>query len=85
MLNEQGVKDAIVELLEVAKTQTELLASTMAELAAVRDAIKPLDPTFDDNFVVRRQAALQRVLPMLSVPIGRIDALVQRIRSGEIL
>lgn len=85
MLNEQGVKDAIIELLEVAKSQTELLASTMAELAAVRNAIKPLDPTFEDNFAVRRRLALQKVLPLLSEPIGRIETLIQRIHSGEIL
>ena len=83
-MKEEAVKDAFVQLLTVIKFQTEQIASLMAEPGAIRDTVRALDPTFEDNFAERRRAAFQEILPMLEKPIAYIDGLTRKIQAGEI-
>jgi len=83
-MNEKAVREAFVQMLTVTKILTEMVASAMAETAAVRDSVRALDPTFDDTFAEKRQLALQKVLPLLATPIDYIDGLTRRIQAGEI-
>jgi hypothetical protein len=83
-MNEKAVREAFVQMLTVTKILTELVASSMAETAAVRESVRGLDPTFDDTFAEKRRLALQKVLPLLAKPIDYIDGLTRRIEAGEI-
>ena len=60
MINEPALKDALLALTEIAKNQYELIVSAMVEVAAVRDAVHGLDPTFDDTLAAKRQRALAK-------------------------
>jgi hypothetical protein len=75
VLNEREFKDALVALLDARKIQTELIASTMAEIAAVRESIRALDPTFDDTLAEKRRIALKEALKAFATPIAYIDEL----------
>ena len=84
MAKQGAVEEAFVQLLTVIKFQTEQIASLMAETGAIRDTVRALDPTFEDNFAERREVAFQKILPMLEKPIAYIDGLTRRIQAGEI-
>jgi hypothetical protein len=83
-MNENAVRVAFVELLTVMKIQLELTATAMAEIGAVRDSVRALDPTFDETFAEKRRVALDKALPLLAKPIDHIDGLTRRIQAGEI-
>ena len=80
-MTDKDTKDAFIGLYNALKTQLELTASAMAEIAAVRQSFQALDPTFADTFEAKRLSALQRVLPTLRQPIAYIDALILKIES----
>ena len=84
MINEDALRDTLVAFTNVAKAQIELVVSAMAEITAVRESIRGLDPTFDETFAQKRQQALERVLPSAKSLIAALEAISQKLVSGEV-
>jgi hypothetical protein len=84
VINEPALRDALLALTEVAKRQAELLVSLTAEVAAVRDSMKGLDPTFDDTFAMKRQQVLQKQLPSYGGLIFSLEEITRKLKSGEV-
>jgi hypothetical protein len=84
VINESALKDALLALTEIAKNQYELIVSSMSEIAAVREAVRGLDPTFDDTLATKRQQALQNILPITTRSVAILDGLARKLKDGEV-
>jgi len=59
MVNEEGLRDTLLALAENNRMIYISLTSVMNELAALRETVRGLDPTFAEIMENRRQAAAQ--------------------------
>jgi uncharacterized protein (DUF2236 family) len=84
MVNERNLKDALVALVEIMKTQLELTASAMTELSAVTSTVRVLDPTFDDTLALKRQQALQSTLPAFAGAVEMLNLLAQKMKTDVV-
>ena len=84
MINEPALRDALLSLTEIAKGQYELMVSSMVELAALRETVHGLDPTFDDTLAMKRQQALQNTLPSTTGLVAIFDALTRQLKAGDV-
>jgi len=84
MINERNLKEALITLAEIMKTQMEMTASAMTELAAVRETVRALDPTFDDNLLAKRQQALAATLPAFAGSVDTLNFLVEKLKTDVI-
>jgi hypothetical protein len=82
-MNEPALRDTLIMLAMDAKTNFTMIASLTNEVAALRESVRGLDPTFvevleqkRDESEVRGEEIIQRVL------LG-YDALIQRLTSGQ--
>jgi hypothetical protein len=84
MINETALRDALSALTEIAKRQLELIVAEMAELSAIRETVRGLDPTFADTLAAKRQQASQNVLPLMKHTVVRLDELTRKLKAGEV-
>jgi hypothetical protein len=84
MLNEKALKDTLLAILKIMKSQTEVYVTLTIELAAVKDAIRASNPDFDDTLTKKRQQAGQNILRSVSGMTDHIDLLSQKLKAGEI-
>jgi len=79
MINENALRDALVALATQCKTQQDLLSHVMDEVAALRETVRGLDPTFSDVLDVQRKnqsnVAIRRIANQL------IDDLIRRLKD----
>ena len=82
MINENVLRSVLIALAEQAKTQHEILSHVMDDVAALRQSVRGLDPTFDDIFRERKadlsSAAMRRVAAQ------QFDDLIRRLTDGEV-
>jgi hypothetical protein len=82
MINEAVLRDALVSLAEQAKAQHVGLCAVAQEVAALRETVRGLDPTFSELFEKQRQA--QSIAEVESVAVGLLDEIIRRLRNGEV-
>lgn len=64
------------------KTQQDVLSRVMDEVAALRETVRGLDPTFDDVFRNRKADASSAELRKLAGQ--QFDGLIQQLKAGLI-
>ena len=84
MINESALRKTLLVLTDIAKGQYELIVSSMIELAALRETVRGLDPTFADILATKREQALQNALPITPELVARLDDLTRILKSGEV-
>lgn len=81
MVNEAHLLEAMIALTDLCKAQCIMISGIARQVAALRETIRPLDPTFDEVFEQKYEnlpdEALQKVIRML-------DASVQKLKSDLI-
>ncbi len=82
MINENALRDVLIALAEQAKTQHDVLSHLMDEVAALRQAVQGLDPTFDDVF--RERKADLTSARMRRLAAQQFDDLIRRLKVGEV-
>jgi hypothetical protein len=83
MVNEMALKDSLIMLAMDAKTNFIMIASLTNELAALRESVRGLDPTFVDVLEMKRDESEVRGGDSVQRAIAGYDALIQRLTSGQ--
>jgi hypothetical protein len=82
MINENALRDVLIALAEQAKTQHDVLSHVMDEVAALRQTVQGLDPTFSD--VLRERTADLSSAQMQRLAAQQFDDLTRRLKDGEV-
>jgi hypothetical protein len=84
MVDEEALRDALLASLEDAKGHYIMLTSILAELDALRETVRGLDPTFADVLEQKRQESAERTAAVAQAVIEIYDQKVQRVKDGYI-
>jgi hypothetical protein len=82
MINENALRDVLVTLAEINKSQYSLIVDLTGEIAALEKTMSALDPTFANTFAQRRKQAVQKVLASSQTALAQYDHLIQKMRDG---
>ena len=80
MINEPKLRDCLIILAENVKKHHEVLSLAMDEIAALRETVRGLDPTFDEVFRDRKADLSSAEFRRQSAEI--FDALIQLLKTG---
>jgi type IV secretory pathway VirD2 relaxase len=84
MINESALRETLVSLAEDCKSMCEQQISLQVEVAALRETVRALDPTFSDNFEARKKAAKGKVSELFAHALEVYDVLIERLKGGDI-
>ena len=85
MINENALRDVLVTLAEINKSQYSLIVDLTGEVAALERTVSALDPTFADTFAQRRKQSVQKALASSQTALARYDNLIQKMKDGLVL
>jgi hypothetical protein len=84
MINENALRDALLALATDGRSNYVMIASLLRELAALRETVRGLDPTFADILERKRQEAAQNDAEVVEASIVRYDEIIRRLNNGEV-
>jgi hypothetical protein len=84
MINENALRDALLALATDGRSNYVMIASLLRELAALRETVRALDPTFADILEQKRQEAVQNDDEVVKAVIVQYDELIRRVTNGEV-
>jgi hypothetical protein len=82
VINESALKDALLALAEQNKVQYAMISLVLDEVAALRETVRGLDPTFSEVLEQKRKessTAQERVAVLRSM-----NEIIQRLKDGEV-
>jgi hypothetical protein len=82
VINEPALKDALLALAEQNKVQYAMISLVLDEVAALRETVRGLDPTFSEVLEQKRKessTAQERVAVLRSM-----NEIIQRLKDGEV-
>jgi hypothetical protein len=82
MIDESELRAALVANNEELKTQYIMISSVLAELAALRETVRGLDPTFGDVMEQKRRESAERNAPIVQSVIGGYDEKSRLLKDG---
>jgi hypothetical protein len=82
MINESKLRDTLIILAENVRKHHEILSLAMDEVAALRETVRGLDPTFDDVFRNRKADLSSVEFRRQSDEI--FGALIQLLKNGAV-
>jgi hypothetical protein len=82
VINEKALRDALLALAEQNRTQYEALSYVIDEVAALRESVRGLDPTFSE--VLDSQRKNQSSDAMRTLALQQFDEIIRRLRDGEV-
>ena len=84
MINEGELKDALLSIVTDARTNYIMLSSTLNELAALRETVRGLDPTFGDVMEQQRAASEKRGAEIVQRVIAGYDLIIEKLKEGYV-
>jgi hypothetical protein len=84
MINEAALRDALLAMATDLRSQYVVFSSVLAELEALRETVRGLDPTFAEVLEQKRKAALQANEPLAERVTAGYDEIIRRLKSGEV-
>ena len=84
MINENALRDALLSLATDGRSNYVMISSVLNELAAIREIVRGLDPTFAHILDQKRQEAGQSDAESASAVIARYDEIIRRLYDGEV-
>jgi hypothetical protein len=84
MINENALRDVLLALAEQQKNQYIIYSAVLNELAALRETVKSLDPTFSDVIEQKRREQADATREVVSLQVRIFDEIIRRVDSGEI-
>ena len=73
----------IVYLITMLKSNFELSARISADLAAVTESVRGLDPTFEDVLARNRQDENESGDPAIREMLNKYDEVIERVNRGD--
>ncbi len=84
MVNESALKEVLIALFEDSRTNFIMAASLTNEIAALREAVRGLDPTFREVLEAKRNESEARGEEHIRNAIAEYDARIQRLKDGQV-
>lgn len=84
MINESALKDALLALAQQTKTQYLMTSAILNELAAVRETVRGLDPTFADVLATKQKQSQEETNEVVLTTIRLLDQIIERLKAGVI-
>jgi hypothetical protein len=84
MIDESALRDALLSSIEESKNLYVMLSSILAELDALRETVRGLDPTFGDVMEQKRLEAVARQDEVVRASIAAYDEKSARVRAGYV-
>jgi hypothetical protein len=81
MINEPVLRETLIALAGHAKSQYVMLSSTLNEVAALRETVRGLDPTFSEVLEDRRENQAKQSAEVVSQTIRLLDDLIRVLRD----
>jgi ribosomal protein L16 Arg81 hydroxylase len=82
MINEPALRDALLALAEQNKLEYVMLSTMLDELAALRETVRGLDPTFSEVLEQKRKenSTVQERIAILRM----LNEIIRRLKAGEV-
>jgi len=84
VINESALKDALLALAQQTKTQYLMTSAILNELAAVRETVRGLDPTFADVLATKQKQSQEETNEVVLTTIRLLDQIIERLKAGVI-
>jgi hypothetical protein len=84
MLNEQALKETLLDILKIMKAQTEVYVVLTVELSATKETIRASNQALEDTLTKKRQQVEQSIHLSVAGLIEKIDLLAQKLTSGQV-
>lgn len=84
MINETALRDALSALAQQSKTLYVMTSSVLNEVAALRETVRGLDPTFADVLEQKRQEAAREQAEVVRLQLALYDHILERLKHGEV-
>jgi regulator of replication initiation timing len=84
MIREDALRDILIQLAIACKSSAQENAHLMIEVAALRETVSALDPTFSETFENRQEEKKNQVSEQFSPALRSLDGLVQKLKAGEV-
>ncbi len=84
MVNESALRDTLVSFARESKSIYELLAVTQAEVSALRETVRALDPTFSENLEARKNAIQNLIGGKFANVIAYYDEIIRKLEGGYV-
>lgn len=81
--NQDVLKEGLLALAQIMKSQTEVYESLAIELVAVKNALRALSPSFEDILIKERLQAQQSISQSVVGLIDRLDLLIRKLKPQE--
>jgi hypothetical protein len=82
MVKDTEQREVLLELLVLAKKTFEMAQNALNEVAAVREAVRGLDPTFTDVLTQKRTIYRGTSLTTLDEMTAQFESIFQRVKAG---
>lgn len=78
MIDESSLRDVLVSIATEQKVLVLMVSAMLTELAAVRESVRGLDPTFSDVLRMKQQQMGQEPNPELLLTAKMLDATIEK-------
>jgi hypothetical protein len=82
MINETALRDALLASVEQNKLCYVMLSAMLDELAAIRETVRGLDPTFSEVLEQKRQE--NSTAPERIAVLRMLNEIIQKLKDGEV-
>jgi rubrerythrin len=83
-INETNLRQALIVFATSLKAQHTMIASVLAELVSLREAVRGLDPTFEEVIERTRKETFQKIAEDTQSHLREYDSLIQLLKDGGI-
>jgi len=84
MIDEVALREVLVRLAEESKANHLLVSAMVSELAALREAVRGLDPTFSEVMTEKRREESVTGSPVEHDWLHWHDDMIQKLKAGDI-
>jgi hypothetical protein len=84
MINQISLRLALLALAEQEKSNYIMISALMAEVSALRETVRGLDPTFADVLQQKRQEAARANASIEASVLSVFDETIRKLRDGEV-
>jgi hypothetical protein len=84
MVNEPALRDVLLAFATDNRSTYVMLSSLLNEVAALRETVRGLDPTFSDVLKLKQGEEVQRQADIVQSVILGYDAIIQRLNAGGV-
>ena len=86
MINEKNLRDVLLSLATQSLTQYETFAVLSEEVAALRETVRGLDPTFDDVLAQKQTHRAETSSSTVIVPVVKslLSETIRKLKAGEV-